>query len=224
MLALCVPSAAFLKTPLAHRHALASTRLAAEPNPSEMKDGDGFWKGGVYYKIEGKREVPTYTPNPEKAEFAKRAYFFGKVTVGLGEGYKPMTETFAPSFKDDQSSLAVVEVPLPLGMVIEESETLEKRIQVAEVTEGSNAEKAGIKVGDVVRAVTAQKRDNMGAAESSIAFNALAGATTQGIKIRKAIFMTDGQGFDNTFDALLTNSDKQGGNNRVALVLERHFD
>merc|ERR1711988_530039 len=101
------------------------------------------------------------------ADFQKRSYFYGMVKVELGEGFKPMTEVFNPSWKDDQCSLCVVEVPLPMGMDIEESATMKGRIEVAEIVEGSNAEKAGIRVGDVLRANTAQKIDAMAAAKGT---------------------------------------------------------
>ena len=68
--------------------------------------------------------------NPTAADFQKRSYFYGMVKVELGEGFKPMTEVFNPSWKDDQCSLCVVEVPLPMGMVIEESATMKGRIEV----------------------------------------------------------------------------------------------
>jgi hypothetical protein len=58
-------------------------------------------------------------------------------------------------------------------MVIEESESLPGKIEVVEVAEGSNAEAAGIRVSDVLRACSAQKKDAMTAAEGNIAFNAL---------------------------------------------------
>ena len=57
-----------------------------------------------------------------------------------------MSESFSPSWPDDRedtgpSTLAVVELPMPMGMVIAESLTLADKIEVTEVREGSNAEK-----------------------------------------------------------------------------------
>ena len=57
-------------------------------------------------------------------------YFFGRVTVGLGPGMKPISDVLAPAFKDDTSALGVVEVSLPMGMVFEESETLSGKFEV----------------------------------------------------------------------------------------------
>lgn len=197
-----------------------SNGLSATPEP----EAEGFWKEGVYYKIEGKREVPAVEPNPSKVDFPRRQYFYGQARVSLGEGYKPMTEVFVPSWKDDQCSLCVVEVPLPLGMVLEESESLPGRIQVAEVIEDTNSEAAGIKAGDVVRLVTAQQKDAMSAAEGNIAFNALAGATMAGVKVKKAIYLTDNKPFEAVFGALGTNSAEKGGTGKVVMVLERRYD
>ena len=98
--------------------------------------------------------------NPSFLEFPDRDYFYGRVNIELGEGYKTMTEDYAPSWKDDQCSLAVVEASLPLGMVIEESDNCPGKFEIGEVYEGSNAEKAGVKAGDMLRGVTAQKKVN----------------------------------------------------------------
>ena len=159
--------------------------------------------------------------NPRKLVFKPRNYFYGRCSVELGIGYKTMTEQFSPSWKDDLCSLACVEVPMPLGMVIEESGTMKGRIEVVDIVEGSNAEVSGIRVGDVLRAVTAQKKDAMAAAEGNIAFNALAGATTSGVEVKRALYIADGRSFDFAMEALLSNSVDNGGPGEVALVLER---
>lgn len=126
-------------------------------------------------------EAPVVRTNPDKLEFKKYRYFFGRIQIEIGEGYKTMTEDFNPTWKDDQSSLAVVDCDLPMGMVIEESEKHQGKFEIMEVMEGSNAEKAGVKVGDILRANTAQKRDTLAAAESNIAFNSTAGASMAGM-------------------------------------------
>jgi len=135
-----------------------------------------------------------------------------------------MTEQFDPSWKDDNCALAAVEVEMPLGMVIGESDKLKGRIEVLEVLEGSTAEAAGIKAGDVLRAVSAQKKDAQAAAEGNIAFNAFAGATTSGVEIRRALYIADGRSFDGCMEALASNSDKNGGTGRAAMVFERRHD
>ena len=126
-----------------------------------------------------------------------------------------MSEVFNPSWPDDRddrapSSLCVVELPLPMGMIIEDSATLDGKIEVAEVKPDSNAEKAGIRPGDVLRALSAQKLQPpaMGMAQEQV-------------KVRKAMFVCDGNGFSSTMSALASNAEANSGSGRVALVLER---
>merc|ERR1719271_2358616 len=68
---------------------------------------------------------------------------------------KPMDELFNPGFKGDTSSLGVVELPLPMGMIFEESEVAQGKFEIVEVVPGSNAEAAGVQPGDLLRATTA---------------------------------------------------------------------
>ena len=83
-----------------------------------------------------------------------------------------------------------------MAMVIEESGQFPGRIEVVEVTAGGNAEAAGIRKGDILRACTATKRDTMSAAEGNIAYNAFAGATTSGVTVKRALYIADGRSFD----------------------------
>jgi hypothetical protein len=135
-----------------------------------------------------------------------------------------MTEQFDPSWKDDNCALAAVEVEMPLGMVIAEAAAFKGRIEVIEVLAGSNAEFAGIQVGDLLRAVTAQKKDAMAAAEGNIAFNALAGATTSGVEIKRALYIADGRSFGGCMEALATNGAAKGGTGSAAMVFERRTE
>mmetsp|Transcript_18813 Transcript_18813/g.39327 ORF Transcript_18813/g.39327 Transcript_18813/m.39327 type:complete len:209 (-) Transcript_18813:133-759(-) len=158
--------------------------------------------------------------NPSVVQIDELSYFYGQVKVQIGEGFKPMTEVFNPSWRDDDedkapSNLCVVEVPMPLGMIIEETmpgsnDLLNDKIQVGEVKPGSNAEAAGIKKGDVLRAVTAQKLQPPAM-----------GMSEDGVKILKAMYICDGNGFASAMSALATNSAANQGSGRVALVLER---
>ena len=161
--------------------------------------------------------------NDKVLNFPVKDYFYGRVDIELGEGYKTMTEDFMPSWKDDQSSLACVEADLPLGMVIEESETLEGKFEIAEVAEGSNAEKAGVKVGDVFRACSAQKGkppvDN-GEAQGGEGNNMMPSDNTP----KKALFNTKGMRFEAVMTALATNAAANGGTGRVAMVFERRYE
>ena len=86
---------------------------------------------------------------------------------------------------------------MPLGMVIEEVQDTEGRLkgiyEITEVFEGSNAEKAGIQVGDAFRAcnATATKRVNDA--------SAFVEADT---KRGKALFTADNVPFDNVIKAV----------------------
>eukprot|EP00968_Pinguiococcus_pyrenoidosus_P024113 scaffold4283_cov220-Pinguiococcus_pyrenoidosus.AAC.3 len=158
---------------------------------------------------------------PKVLEFTRTKFFYGRVAVDLGPQFKPLEQTLEPSFTDDNSALATVQIPLPMGMVIEESETLEGRVEVVEVGEGSNAEKAGVKVGDVLRGCTAMAVNLLKAAEEDAAFNALAGATKPGFQ--RAFYIADEMPFDQTMNALVSNAEDQGGPGFSNLVFERHF-
>lgn len=57
---------------------------------------------------------------PRKLEFANRQYFYEVVEIDIGEGYKMMREKFSASWRDNESTLAVVRCDMPLGMVIDE--------------------------------------------------------------------------------------------------------
>jgi C-terminal processing protease CtpA/Prc len=123
-----------------------------------------------------------------------------------------MRETFNSSWVDEESALTTLKCEMPMGMVIDEVQNLEGRkkghFEVVEVFEDSNAEKAGIKVGDAVRAcnATIQKRVN-----DATAF--IEADTTR----TKALFVADGKPFDNLIGAIQTNKSESS----VTLVIER---
>jgi hypothetical protein len=77
----------------------------------------------------------------------------------------------------------------------------------------------------MLRAVSAQKSSAAKAANSNIAFNALAGATLSGVEMNKrALFIADGRPLEGVMEALLTNREDKGGPGTVALVLERRHE
>jgi C-terminal processing protease CtpA/Prc len=98
---------------------------------------------------------------PTTINFVFRDYYYEVVNIDIGEGYKIMREKIRSSWKDMKfkTALAVVNVPLPCGMVLATVENDESRIsgvvEVIELIEGGNAEKAGIKVGDAFRGCNA---------------------------------------------------------------------
>jgi hypothetical protein len=62
---------------------------------------------------------------------------------------------FPPRLERNESSILVLEAPLPLGLILGEDETIPGMTCVDEVSEGSNGLVAGFQVGDLVRACTA---------------------------------------------------------------------
>lgn len=144
--------------------------------------------------------------NPEVLQFPPK--FDASVDIEIGEGYETMTEEFSAAFSNGASSLACVEASLPLGMVLEESETFEGKFEIAEVLGGGNAEKAGVQVGDIFRACSAQR----GPAPSPKVFP------------KKALFTAEKQTFEACMGALATNSPANGGTGRIAMVFERKHE
>lgn len=150
----------------------------------------------------------TIRENDSKLNFPlNKNKFDGNVDIELGEGYKTMTENFSPSWEDGQCSLACVEASLPLGMIIEESEKIDGKFEIVEVLEGSNAEKAGVRVGDMFRACSAQRGPPPNA----------------NVAPKKALFDAEGMNFEACMNALGTNSPANGGTGRVALIFERRY-
>jgi hypothetical protein len=150
-------------------------------------------------------------------EFRKLRYFNGRVGVWMGRQFKPMWEVFAPSVKDDTTAVASVVVQTPFGMIIEESAKYKGKVEVMEVNAGSNAEKAGIKVGDVLRATTAMARNIQKDSEEDFGFSV---GLTEGSKVR-ALLMTDNQPFEEVMRALTSNAPDNNGPGEAALVFER---
>lgn len=198
-----------LQTARRSQYRAASTPLNSEPTASDAEaevEGDG---------VNGAVETPSVL------QFTRTKYFFGRVQIDLGPEYKPLDQVLDPSYEDDNSALATVQMPLPMGMVIEESATLPGKVEVVEVTAGSNAEKAGVVVGDVLRGCTAMAVNIDKAAEEDVAFNALAGAAKPGLQ--RAFYVADEMPFDETMKALTSNAEENGGPGFSNLVFERHF-
>ena len=152
---------------------------------------------------------------PMKLEFENRKYYSEIVEIDIGEGYKMMRESFRPSWKDESGVLSVVKCDLPLGMVIEGiPENTENRLKgtfgVVEVTEGSNAHKAGIKVSDCLRACNAT------VAKKVVDATAFIEADT---RRTRALFTVDGQTFDRVIDAIQSNTEEGS----VTMVFERNM-
>jgi len=139
------------------------------------------------------------------------------VDIYLGPEFKPLTEVLDPSWKDDTSSVAPCVVPLPLGMVLEESETMPGKIEVTEVVPGSNAEKAGVRPGDLLRGVTGMGQNVQQDSEEDFGFSV---GLSEGKRVR-AYMPTDKRDFDAVMGALKSNAVDAGGAGEATLIMER---
>ena len=186
--------------PLRLRRSAATTRRHSTPTKEDP--------GGI------DKALPPKPPVPSTLEFnSQRDFYYGVAEVDIGEGYKLMREEFTPSWKDGECELAVVRVPLPMGMVIEDNPTspddrMPGFINVAEVTDGSNAAKAGIRPGDALRACTALRIKPVEDATAFIEAN-----TSRA----RALFVADSQPFEQCMAALRSNAD----DGAVTMVVER---
>ena len=161
---------------------------------------------------ENKPPVSDKPETPTTAEFVFRNYYYNVVNVDIGEGFKMMRETFNSSWLDEESAVTVLKCPMPLGMVIDEVKNLEGRkkghFEIVEVFEDSNAEKAGIKVGDAIRACNATVRKRVNDATAFVEAD-----TSK----TKALFTADGNTFDALIGAIQTNKEED----YITLVIER---
>mmetsp|Transcript_1031 Transcript_1031/g.1285 ORF Transcript_1031/g.1285 Transcript_1031/m.1285 type:complete len:215 (+) Transcript_1031:106-750(+) len=155
-----------------------------------------------------------------KLEFTPTKYFFGRVSIYLGPEFKPLSEVLDPSYKDDSTAVAAVVVESPFGMIIEESATVPGKIEVIEVSSDSNAEKAGILPGDILRGCTAMALNIQKASEEDAGFSV---GLSEGKKSR-AYLPTDRRNFDQVMAALQSNAVANGGPGEATLVFERRVN
>ena len=150
-------------------------------------------------------------------EFTPTKYFFGRVDVYLGPEFKPLSEVLQPSYKDDTSCVASVVITPPFGMIIEESANFPGKIEVIEVVDGSNAQKAGIQVGDLLRGTTAMALNIQRASEEDAGFSV---GLSEG-KRQRAFLNCDNKDFDFVMKALQSNAADNNGPGEASLVFER---
>ena len=170
--------------PLTRRSALHAEVAEVDEAPPPLTDASG--------REEGNARVPI------------NEVLFGRVSVYLGPQYKPLSETFEPSRKDDTTAIASVVVPTPFGMVIEESATYRGKIEVIEVVPDSNAAKAGIRVGDILRGTTGMALNIQQASEEDFGFSV---GLSEGTK-QIAFLPTDRKNFDSVMSALQSNANR----------------
>ena len=113
------------------------------------------------------------------------------------------------------SKIVVCEASLPLGMILGEHETLMGMTAVDEILKDSNAETAGVQVGDLLRGVTACRMEM----DTSNTWQLMAGGIGRPKTVR-FMFSTDDEKFETVMEAVGSNRfDPQ--ERPVVLVLER---
>lgn len=149
----------------------------------------------------------------EKQEVRNR--YSAVVPILKGDGSTSIERIdFPPRFPDDTSRIQSLEAPLPLGMILGESEDMPGLTVVDEVAEGSNAASAGVKVGDIVRACTACR-----AMMKAPTWQILAGGIGMP-ETSRFMYNIDGRPFEEVMEAVGSNRmDPQ--ERPVVLVIER---
>lgn len=122
---------------------------------------------------------------------------------------------FPPTMSEDHNSIITVcEAPLPLGIILGESETIPGMTVVDEVAPSSNGELAGIQVGDVIRGLTACRVEM-----SQPTWQLIVGGIGQPKTVR-FMFGADFQPFEQVMEAV--GSNRVDPNQRpLLLVIER---
>ena len=121
---------------------------------------------------------------------------------------------FPPYYSNGTSYITLLETPLPVGVVLGESESFLGAVAVDEVAPGSNGDIAGLQVGDLVRAFTACRMQM-----NQPAWQLMAGGI--GIpKMFRYVYAADNQPFEHVMDAMASNRmDPQ--RRPVLMVVER---
>jgi hypothetical protein len=155
--------------------------------------------------------------DPTELEFRDLLNFFGKVTVGLGPGMKPLDWSFEPTWEFDESQLSTVKVDITQGIAAKASETNPGRFEVSGIQKDSAADAAGIQLGDLIRGTTAMAV-NRPCADADIDEIAIEAST----KVQRCLFITDGQTPGRFVEALTSNFEEKGGPGYAVLVIERY--
>jgi hypothetical protein len=207
---------ALLMAPVA---ALVAPPTMLRRHTLKAEDVDFLLGGDV---VEDSDEPAPLTDAQEKANrntlsFLQTRYFFGRVDVYLGPQYKPLSEVFEPSRKDDTTAMGSVVVPTPFGMVFEESANYRGKFEILEVVPDGNAAKAGIRVGDILRGTTAMALNIAQSSEEDFGFSV---GLTEGTRER-AFLPVDRKKFDLVMAALQSNAPDNSGPGEACLVFER---
>jgi len=148
-------------------------------------------------------------------EEAIRQKYSAEIPIMKGDGSTVVERIdFPPRFKSEDSYIETFEAPLPLGLILGESEDMPGLTMVDEVSKGGNGEIAGVKVGDIVRACTACQT-----IMKAPTWQLMAGGIGMP-ETRRMMYNIDGRPFEEVMEAVSSNRmDPEG--RPVILVVER---
>mmetsp|Transcript_36887 Transcript_36887/g.75193 ORF Transcript_36887/g.75193 Transcript_36887/m.75193 type:complete len:268 (+) Transcript_36887:99-902(+) len=151
----------------------------------------------------------------QKQKDQQRLRYSAEVPILKDMGDEVMERVdFPPRLKGGKSRIVTIQAPLPLGLVLGEDESIPGMTSVDEVAAEGNGAAAGVKQGDIVRAITACQTTM-----ETPTWQLLAGGIGQP-KTKRFMYSVDGRPFEEVLDAIGSNRmDVQGRD--VWLVLER---
>ncbi len=151
----------------------------------------------------------------KKQKDQQRLRYSAEVPILKDMGEEVMERVdFPPRLKGGKSRIVTIQAPLPLGLVLGEDETIPGLTSVDEVAEEGNGAAAGVKQGDIVRAITACQTTM-----ETPTWQLLAGGIGQP-KTKRFMYSVDGRPLEEVLNAIGSNRmDVQGRD--VWLVLER---
>lgn len=151
----------------------------------------------------------------KKQKDQQRLRYSAEVPILKDMGEEVMERVdFPPRLKGGKSRIVTIQAPLPLGLVLGEDETIPGLTSVDEVAAEGNGAAAGVKQGDIVRAITACQTTM-----ETPTWQLLAGGIGQP-KTKRFMYSVDGRPLEEVLNAIGSNRmDVQGRD--VWLVLER---
>ena len=166
-----------------------------------------------YAKAQAQREAEM---EEQKQRDQQRLRYSAEVPILKDMGDEVMERVdFPPRLKGGKSHIVTIQAPLPLGLVLGEDESIPAGMtSVDEVAAEGNGAAAGVKQGDIVRAITACQTTM-----ETPTWQLLAGGIGQP-KTKRFMYSVDGRPLEEVLDAIGSNRmDVQGRD--VWLVLER---
>mmetsp|Transcript_25598 Transcript_25598/g.41616 ORF Transcript_25598/g.41616 Transcript_25598/m.41616 type:complete len:263 (-) Transcript_25598:163-951(-) len=151
----------------------------------------------------------------QKEKDQQRLRYSAEVPILKDMGDEVMERVdFPPRLKGGKSRIVTIQAPLPLGLVLGEDEAIPGLTSVDEVAAEGNGAAAGVKQGDIVRAITACQTTM-----ETPTWQLLAGGIGQP-KTKRFMYSVDGRPLEEVLDAIGSNRmDVQARD--VWLVLER---